>query len=113
MGGGGGQGGEVSMMQEHEILATSTGVEAEYQEPSATAGRNNRLATSRQRTYTAELMKAHVALMERGVILSKEVDLFRLVRRHYSTLHSWHDQKTRWRIPRSATVILLARQVRR
>ena len=98
-------------MQEHEILATSTGVEAEYQEPPSTAGRNNRLATSRQRTYTAELMKAHVALMEREVILSKEVDLFRLVHRHYYTLQSWHDQNTGWRIQRSATVMRLVRQL--
>src|SRR5229473_8436371 len=98
-------------MQEHEILATSTGVEAEYQEPSSTAGRNNRLATSRQRTYTAELMKAHVALMEREFILSKDVDLFRLVNRHYYTLQNWHDQNTGWRIQRSATVIRLVRQL--
>lgn len=105
-------------MEEREILATYNGAKAEYtQEPVAeiaepsTAGRINRLAASRQRTYTAELMKAHVALMEREVILSKDVDLFRLVNRHYYTLQSWHDQNTGWRIQRSATVIRLVRQL--
>src|SRR3989440_5729464 len=67
------------------------------------------LPTSRQRS--SELTKAHVALMEREVILSKEVDLFRLVHRHYYTLQSWHDQNTGWRIQRSATVMRLVRQL--
>src|SRR5216684_5226455 len=69
------------------------------------------LPTSRQRSYSAELTKAHVALMEREVILSKQVDLFRLVNRHYYTLQSWHDQNTGWRIQRSATVMRLVRQL--
>lgn len=109
------------MMEEREILATYNGAKAEYtytQEPEeaalpkpSTASRINRLAASRQRTYTAELMKAHVALMEREVILSKDVDLFRLVNRHYYTLQSWHDQNTGWRILRSTTVIRLVRQL--
>jgi len=67
------------------------------------------LPTSRQRS--SELTKAHVALMEREVILSKQVDLFRLVNRHYYTLQNWHDQNTGWRIQRSATVIRLVRQL--
>ncbi len=82
----------------------------EYEEPAA-AGRASRLSTPRQRTYTAEITKAHVALMERGVILSKQVDLFRLVNRHYYTLQNWHDQNTGWRIQRGATVIRLVRQL--
>ena len=82
----------------------------EYEELAA-AGRASRLSTSRQRTYTAEITKAHVALMERGVILSKQVDLFRLVNRHYYTLQNWHDQNTGWRIQRGATVIRLVRQL--
>src|SRR5947208_4539696 len=49
--------------------------------------------------------------MEREVILSKNIDLFRLVNRHYYTLQNWHDQNTGWRIQRSATVIRLVRQL--
>jgi hypothetical protein len=105
-------------MEEREILAAYANAEAvhtqapeaEIAEPSM-AGRINRLATARQRTYTAELMKAHVALMEREVILSKDIDLFRLINRHYYTLQSWHDQNTGWRIQRSATVMRLVRQL--
>ncbi|TMD99984.1 MAG: TIGR02678 family protein [Chloroflexi bacterium] len=82
----------------------------EYEELAA-AGRASRLSMSRQRTYTAEITKAHVALMERGVILSKQIDLFRLVNRHYYTLQNWHDQNTGWRIQRGATVIRLVRQL--
>src|SRR6266571_7975056 len=67
------------------------------------------LPTSRQRS--SELTKSHVALMERDVILSKQVDLFRLVNRHYYTLQNWHDQNTGWRIQRGATVIRLVRQL--
>ena len=69
------------------------------------------LPTPRQRSYSAELTKAHVALMEREVIPSKQIDLFRLVNRHYYTLQNWHDQNTGWRIQRSATVIRLVRQL--
>lgn len=71
----------------------------------------NRLAASRQRSYAAELMKAHIALMERAVIHAKVVDLFRLVNRHYYTLQSWHEENTGWRILRSTTVIRLVRQL--
>ncbi len=111
------------MMEEREILAMQNGGAAaelpeaamlaqmtEATEPSA-APRIDRLAITRQRTYTAELMKAHVALLEREVILSKNIDLFRLVNRHYYTLQSWHDTNTGWRIQRSATVIRLVRQL--
>ncbi len=111
------------MMEEREILAMQNGGAAaglpeaallaqmtEATEPAA-APRVDRLAISRQRTYTAELMKAHVALLEREVILSKNIDLFRLVNRHYYTLQSWHDTNTGWRIQRSATVIRLVRQL--
>ena len=110
-------------MEEREELTTSTAAQAlqvEYSQeqvteiPGAkelTAGRASRLATSRQRTYTAEIMKAHVALLEKEVILSKQVDLFRLVNRHYYTLQNWHDQNTGWRIQRGATVIRLVRQL--
>src|SRR5579859_956157 len=106
------------MMEEREMMTTYTHVEAENTQESgtdipepSTTGRIDRLVTSRQRIYTAELMKAHVALMEREFILSKDVDLFRLVNRHYYTLQSWHDQNTGWRIQRSATVIRLVRQL--
>src|SRR5579864_5714326 len=106
------------MMEEREMMTTYTHVEAENTQESgtdipepSTTGRIDRLVTSRQRIYTAELMKAHVALMEREFILSKDVDLFRLVNRHYYTLQNWHDQNTGWRIQRSATVIRLVRQL--
>jgi uncharacterized protein (TIGR02678 family) len=111
------------MMEEREILTMQNGTQAaelpeaampaeviEVAEP-PTSPRVDRLAISRQRTYTAELMKAHVALLEREVILSKNIDLFRLVNRHYYTLQSWHDANTGWRIQRGATVIRLVRQL--
>jgi len=105
-------------MQEREMMTTYTHAEAENTQESgtdipepSTTGRIDRLVTSRQRIYTAELMKAHVALLEREFILSKDVDQFRLVNRHYYTLQSWHDQNTGWRIQRSATVIRLVRQL--
>jgi hypothetical protein len=106
-------------MEEREMLAISPDTE-HSQEPVTeipgtnelvAANRANHLATSRQRTYTAELTKAHTALMERVVILSKQVDLFRLVNRHYYTLQNWHDQNTGWRIQRGATIIRLVRQL--
>jgi uncharacterized protein (TIGR02678 family) len=106
-------------MEEREMLAIPPDTE-HSQEPVTeipdtnelvAANRANRLATSRQRTHTAELTKAHTALMERVVILSKQVDLFRLVNRHYYTLQSWHDQNTGWRIQRGATIIRLVRQL--
>ena len=67
------------------------------------------LTASRQRTYTADLMKAHIALMEKEVILPKQVELFRLVNRNYRALQTWHDQFTGWRIQRTTTVIRLIR----
>jgi Protein of unknown function (DUF2398) len=110
-------------MEEREVSAISTAVpalQAEYSQEQVTeipgakdlaAGHATRLTISRLRTYTAEIMKAQVALMEKGVILSKQVDLFRLVNRHYYTLQNWHDQNTGWRIQRGATVIRLVRQL--
>jgi uncharacterized protein (TIGR02678 family) len=102
-------------MEEYQEIAISTATQAEYSpepvmEPAAAVS-TNRLAISRQRTYTAEITKAHIALMEKGVILSKQIDLFRLVNRHYYTLQNWHDQNTGWRIQRGATVIRLVRQL--
>lgn len=102
-------------MEEYQEMAISTATQAEYSpepvmEPAAAVSAN-RLAISRQRTYTAEITKAHIALMEKGVILSKQIDLFRLVSRHYYTLQNWHDQNTGWRIQRSTTVIRLVRQL--
>ena len=71
-------------------------------------GRN---ALARRHSPTADLSKAHVALMEREVILPRQADLFRLVQHHYHSLQSWHDQHTGWRIQRSSTVIRLVRHV--
>src|SRR5205085_3948792 len=64
----------------------------------------------RQRASTADLIKAHVALMEKEVILPKHGDIFRLVQHHYYRLQTWHDQYTGWRVSRSSTVIRLVRQ---
>jgi len=60
---------------------------------------------------TADLVKAHVALMEREVILPKQGDLFRLIQHHYYKLQSWHDQNTGWHIQRTSTVIRLIRHL--
>jgi uncharacterized protein (TIGR02678 family) len=102
------------MIEERELQIVETTeetpfVEVEIQETAAPS-RANSLAASRQRAYAADLMKAHVALMEREVILPKQLELFRLVNRHYRALQTWHDQYTGWRILRSATVIRLIRQ---
>jgi uncharacterized protein (TIGR02678 family) len=102
------------VIEERELQTIETAqeipfVEVETPEPT-TSSRVNSLAASRQRAYTADLTKAHVALLEREVILPKQLELFRLVNRHYRTLQTWHDQYTGWRILRSPTVIRLIRQ---
>jgi uncharacterized protein (TIGR02678 family) len=102
------------VIEERELQTIKTSeetpfVEVEIQEPT-TSSRINSLAASRQRAYAADLTKAHVALMEREVILPKQLELFRLVNRYYRTLQTWHDQYTGWRILRSPTVIRLIRQ---
>ncbi len=81
--------------------------------PEQSQGRRAMLmAATRMRAYNADLTKAHVALMEREVLLPhRQLELFRLVNRHYRTLQSWHDQYTGWRISRSPTVIRLVRNL--
>src|SRR6266566_1245560 len=81
--------------------------------PEQSQGRRAMLmAATRMRAYNADLTKAHIALMEREVLLpSRQLELFRLVNRHYRTLQSWHDQYTGWRISRSPTVIRLVRNL--
>jgi uncharacterized protein (TIGR02678 family) len=64
-----------------------------------------------QKVYSADLLKAHVALMEKEVILPKQVDLFRLVNRHYRALQTWHDLNTGWRVQRGPTAIRLIRHL--
>ncbi|HEX3643481.1 MAG TPA: hypothetical protein VHV10_19515, partial [Ktedonobacteraceae bacterium] len=53
---------------------------------------NNRakLAGARIQAPSVDLIKAHVALLEKEVILSQNGDLFRLVQHHYYRLQSWH-----------------------
>ncbi len=75
------------------------------------ANRTSLLPTSRRRSSTADLVKAHLALMEREVILPKQSDLFRLVKYHYYALQSWHDQHTDWRIQRDTSAIRLVRHL--
>jgi uncharacterized protein (TIGR02678 family) len=65
----------------------------------------------RRQSMTADVLKAHVALLEKEVILSRQGDLFRLVQHHYHRLQSWHDAHTGWRIQRSSTVIRLMRHL--
>ena len=64
-----------------------------------------------QKAYSADLLKAHVALMEKEVILPKQIELFRLVNRHYRALQTWHDQNTGWRVQRGPTAIRLIRHL--
>lgn len=87
-----------------ETAATKT---IEAQEPEHLPAR----PVARQRAYSADLMKAHIALMEREVILSRQVEVYRLVNRHYRALQTWHEQHTGWRVQRSASVIRLIRHL--
>jgi uncharacterized protein (TIGR02678 family) len=64
-----------------------------------------------QKVYNADLLKAHVALMEKEVILPRQIDVFRLVNRHYRALQTWHDQNTGWRVQRGPTAIRLIRHL--
>src|SRR6266436_8578389 len=97
---------EEQEIQAHDILLA----DAELPEPFTTS-RAKHLATSRQRAYSADLLKAHVALMEKEIILPKQPELFRLIHRHYHALQAWHDQHTGWRIQRGPTVIRLVRHL--
>ncbi len=100
------------MIEERELLVADTLEETidDYQQGITPQGnRTALLKASRRRTSTADLMKAHLALMEKEVILPKQSDLFRLVKYHYYTLQSWHDQHTGWRIQRDANAIRLIR----
>jgi uncharacterized protein (TIGR02678 family) len=103
------------MIEEQEIQAAGTLEEmgpaaAEVQEHTL-INRTALLTTSRGRTSTADLMKAHLALIEREVILPRQSDLFRLVKYHYYSLQSWHDQYTGWRIQRDTSAIRLIRHL--
>jgi uncharacterized protein (TIGR02678 family) len=100
------------MIEERELLVADTLEETinDYQQGITLQGnRTSLLTASRRRTSTADLMKAHLALMEKELILPKQSDLFRLVKYHYYTLQSWHDQHTGWRIQRDASAIRLIR----
>src|SRR5713226_9240216 len=103
------------MKEESELQTTETYEETELAVSEIrghhAASRSNRLSASRQQAYTADLRKAHVALMEKEVILPKQLELFRLVNRHYPRLQAWHDQYTGWRILRGSTVIRLVRHL--
>src|SRR5437660_103899 len=100
------------MITEHNMQAITHEQDLPEQEvtpePRA-ASRPNQLA--RRSSATADLMKAHTALIEKEAILSRQSDLFRLVQHHYHKLQSWHDQHTSWRIQRSSTVIRLVRHL--
>src|SRR5258708_23627546 len=99
------------MIEEQEIQAQDILLaDTEPPEPSTTS-RANHLATSRQRAYSADLLKAHMALMEKEIILPKQPELFRLIHRHYHALQTWHDQHTASRIQRDPTVIRLVRHL--
>ncbi len=96
-------------MIEQELQETSSDVpelEEEIREDE-----HERVSTARFQPPGADLVKAHVALMEREVVLSKHGDIFRLVQHHYHQLQSWHDQHTGWRIQRTSKVIRLIRQL--
>ena len=100
------------MIEEKELLAVERFQEIanDYQQSPIPQGNHTVLiVNSRRRTSTADLMKAHLALMEKEVILPKQSDLFRLVKYHYYALQSWHGQHTGWRIQRDASTIRLIR----
>ena len=106
-------------MNENEIEIQATDnipeviVETAVEEQEQPKGRRSSLmAAVRSRAYNSDLTRAHVALMEREVVLpQKQLELFRLVNRHYRTLQAWHDQYTGWRIQRGSTVIRLVRHL--
>src|SRR2546421_11524288 len=106
-------------MNENEIEIQATDnipeviVETAVEEQEQPRGRRSSLiAAVRSRAYNSDLTRAHVALMEREVLLPyKQLELFRLVNRHYRTLQAWHDQYTGWRIQRGSTVIRLVRHL--
>ena len=75
------------MIEEKELLAVERFPEItnDYQQSALPQdNRNAFIVNSRRRTSTADLMKAHLALMEKEVILPKQSDLFRLVKFHYT-----------------------------
>ncbi len=81
------------------------------QEQPTTNRANLERVPGRRQSMTADVLKAHVALLEKEVILARQGDLFRLVQHHYHRLQSWHDAHTGWRIQRSSTVIRLMRHL--
>src|SRR5258708_39717922 len=101
------------MIEERELLKADTPEEMADDNLRETPPQVKRAAsmpaTSRQRASSTDLMKAHLALMEKEVILPKHSDLFRLVKYHYYTLQTWHDQHTGWRIQRDTSAIRLIR----
>ena len=102
------------MIEEKELLAVERFPEITNDYQQSTIPKGNRTAfivNSRRRISTADLMKAHLVLMEKEVILPKQSDLFRLVKYHYYTMQSWHDQHTGWRIQRDASAIRLIRNL--
>jgi uncharacterized protein (TIGR02678 family) len=100
------------MIEEKELLAAERFEEMANDCQQGTILQGNRaalIANARRRHSTADLMKAHLALMEKEVILPRQSDLFRLVKYHYYALQSWHEQRTGWRIQRDASAIRLIR----
>jgi len=99
-------------MTEYTAQEETTTVTTEETGARQASGSNDRvnLADARHQAPSIDLLKAHVALLEKEVILSQQGDLFRLVQHHYYRLQTWHDQHTGWRVQRSSTVIRLVRQ---
>ena len=100
------------MIEEKELLAAEIFEEIVNNQQQGATPRDNRITiptASRRLASTADLMKAHLALMEKEVILPGQSDLFRLVKYHYYALQSWHDQHTGWRIQRDISAIRLIR----
>ncbi len=99
------------MIEEKELLAAEKIEEivTNYQQGTPQSNLTTLFTASRPRVSTSDLMKAHLVLMEKEVILPKHSDLFRLMKYHYYALQSWHDQHTGWRIQRDASAIRLIR----
>ncbi|HTK08950.1 MAG TPA: TIGR02678 family protein [Ktedonobacteraceae bacterium] len=87
----------------HHTLPEQTIAEA------ATSTLRNKRNGLQSNAMGADLLKAHVALLEKEILLSKHGDIFRLVQHHYRRLQAWHDQYTGWRIQRTSTLIRLVR----
>jgi uncharacterized protein (TIGR02678 family) len=94
----------IEYMMQEDTIPNVTDIQEEPHD-----NHREKLAGARLQAPSIDLIKAHITLLEKEVILSQHSDLFRLVQHHYYRLQSWHDQHTGWRIQRTSTLIRLIR----